>query len=306
MSKICVTGSLNMDMVIVTPRIPVLGETILGRDFFTTPGGKGANQAVSAARLGGQVCMVGCVGNDFFGKELIKNLADNNVNVENIEIMDEAASGVAMIVVKDGNNFIIVDPGANSMLSCEMIDKIEPVIKEQSVLAVQLEIPMEAVERAMRIAKKHNVTVLLDPAPAKKLTDEFLSFADIIVPNESECELITGLPVKNIEQAKAAAEHLMNRGIPQVIITLGNKGVVYNSGTKILHKPVPQVEVVDTTAAGDCFAGALAVAISKGKSIDESVDFANIAATLSVMKRGAQSSLPYIEDIENGKSKLTI
>lgn len=301
MSGITVIGSLNMDLVIHAPRIPALGETILGSGFMTAPGGKGANQAVAAAMLGGKVSMAGCVGNDIFGKELLQNLSRSNVNIENVEVVDHTPTGIAMITVKDGDNFIIVDPGANSMLTPVMIDHIENLIKRSFMVVIQLEIPLETVERAVTHAKKHEVKVLLNPAPARSLPDELLAKIDIITPNEKECELLTGMPVNNIEEAKIALRYLIGKGIEQVIITMGSAGIVYNDGKEILHKPAHKVTAVDTTAAGDCFSGALAVAFSEGKSIDDAVSFANIAGALTVTKKGAQMSLPSREDVENFK-----
>ena len=299
LAGITVIGSLNMDLVISTPGIPVLGETILGSGFFTAPGGKGANQAVAAAKLGGSVSMAGCAGDDIFGKELLQNLALNSVNIENVRLLVDTPTGIAMITVKDGDNFIIVDPGANAKLTPQMIDSLEGLIKDSFIVVIQLEIPLETAERAVCLAKKHGVKILLNPAPAAKLSDELLGKIDIITPNEKECELLTGLPVSSVDEAKADLLCLRDKGIPQVIITMGSAGVVYNSGNEILHKPAHRVTAVDTTAAGDCFSGALAVALSEGKTIDEAVSFANIAGALTVTKKGAQMSLPSRKDVEN-------
>lgn len=299
MSEILVIGSMNIDLVIETAVIPSLGETILGSGFMSAPGGKGANQAVASARLGGNVTMVGCVGIDIFGKDLINNLIENNVNIDNISVINEVGTGVAMIVVNDGNNFIIVNSGANFMLVPKTIDQVESLIKDSDILVLQLEIPLESVERAINIAKKYDVKVLLNPAPAKRLPDEMLSLIDIFTPNEFECEYITGLPIKNIDDAKRAVVSLNQKGIKQAIITMGSKGVVYNSGEKIIHKPVRAVKAIDSTAAGDSFTGAIAVAISEGKDIDQAVDFANIVGMLTVTKRGAQTSLPFREEVNN-------
>lgn len=298
MQKITVIGSLNIDLVVNTPRVPVLGETILGSGFFTAPGGKGANQAVAAARLGGHVSMVGCVGNDIFGKNLLRNLTDNNVDIENVKVIENAPTGVAMITIKDGDNFIIVDPGANSALTPAMVNELEAQIKESFIVVIQLEIPFETVETAIKLAHKYGTKVLLNPAPARALSDELLKNIDIITPNEKECELITGLPIETIDAAKTATRFLMQKGIPQVIITMGSGGVVYNSENKICHKPTHKVTVVDTTAAGDSFTGAIAVALSEGNSIDEAVDFANIVGALTVTKSGAQRSLPISVDVD--------
>lgn len=297
--KIVVVGSLNMDLVVNTRKIPVTGETVLGYGFMSVPGGKGANQAVAAARLGGNVSMIGCVGNDTFGHSLIKNLAENNVNTDNIIILDKSSSGIAVVVIKDGNNFIIVDPGANAGLTVEMLENLEELIKGSDILIAQLEIPVQTVEKAIQIAKKHNVKVILNPAPASKLSDEVLSNVDIITPNESECELLTGMPIYDVEDAKAAVLYFNRKGISQVVVTLGSKGVVYNSSNGIIHKGVPDVKVVDTTAAGDSFTGSLAFQLAEGMDIDTAVDFANAVGTLTVMKKGAQTSLPFRHEVED-------
>lgn len=297
-NKITVVGSLNMDLVVTTPKVPVIGETILGSGFMTAPGGKGANQAVAAAKLGGDVSMIGCVGSDIFGKDLLTNLSDNNVNTDNVQVKDSTSTGIAVIIIKDGNNSIIVDPGANSLLTPEIVDRSEEIIKNSNIMVAQLEIPLDTVERAIAIAKRHNVKVMLNPAPARKLSDELLSKVDIFTPNETECEIITGISISNIDDAKRAVAFLNKKGIVQVIITLGGKGVVYNSAEGILHKTVPNVKVVDTTAAGDSFSGAVALALSKGKTIDEAVDFGNIVGTLTVTKKGAQTSLPTMADVD--------
>ena len=299
MSKIVVIGSMNMDLVINTPKVPAIGETILGSGFLTIPGGKGANQAVAISRLGGDVSMIGCVGNDTFGKTLIRSLCAAKVNIDGILCLDNIPTGIAMIIINDGDNFIIVDPGANYKLSPENLDSIETLIESCSLVVLQLEIPLETVERAVYIAKKHGIKLLLNPAPAVRISDKLLSNIDILTPNESECKIITGLPLDTVEDAKNAALYLKSMGVPQVIITLGGNGVVYNEDNIILHKTVPRVKVVDTTAAGDSFSGAIAFALSQGKTIGQAVDFANIVGTLTVMKNGAQSSLPTITDVYN-------
>lgn len=301
MSKITVIGSLNMDLVVTSPKVPVMGETILGSGFMTAPGGKGANQAVAAAKLGGQVSMIGCLGNDIFGRDLYKNLSDNNVNTATVKTIADVATGIAMIVVKDGNNFIIVDPGANSLLSPQIVREHEKIIIESSIVMIQLEIPLETVEKAIDIAKRGRAKVLLNPAPGRKLSDELLAKVDILTPNETEAEIITGICINSVEEAGKAINLLTAKGVPQVIITMGGNGVVYNNGREIIHKTVPKVKVVDTTAAGDSFSGAVAVALSQGKTIDEAVDFGNVVGTLTVTKKGAQTSLPTLEDVENFK-----
>ena len=299
MSMITVVGSLNMDLVITAPKMPVMGETILGSGFMTTPGGKGANQAVAAARLGGCVTMVGCVGNDIFGKDILKNLELNNVKTNLINIVEGVSTGIAVIVIENGNNAIIVDPGANSLLSSQIVENNENTIKSSNILMVQLEIPLETVEKTVEIAKRAGVNVLLNPAPARRLSDELLRKVDIFTPNETECEIITGLSINSVAEAKEALRFLLNKGIGQVVITMGDKGVVYNRGIELVHKPVNKVKVVDTTAAGDSFSGALAVSLSQGNSIDEAVDFGNIVGALTVTRKGAQASLPTIDEVNN-------
>lgn len=297
MRKITIIGSLNMDMVIRTDRVPVMGETILGGEFSMVPGGKGANQAIAAARLGGNVKMVGCVGNDVFGKDLINHLSIDKVNVEHVKIVDGISTGVAVITIKDGDNSIIVSPGANSKLSPNHISEVEETIKGSDILVLQLEIPLETVHKVIEIAKENNVKVILNPAPAISLSDHLLTKINIITPNESECEILTGIPIHSVEDARSAVATLNRRGVEQVIITLGHNGVVYNNEKNIIHKPSKRVEVVDTTAAGDAFTGALAFALSEGKSIDQAVDLAIIVGALTVTRSGAQTSIPYRDDL---------
>ena len=225
----------------------------------------------------------------------------NNVNLDQVKVLDYISSGIAVIVIHNGNNSIIVDPGANSQLSLEMINRAEEIIRDCDIMVVQLEIPIDVVEYAISLAKKYGKKVLLNPAPARKLSDALLSRIDIFTPNESECEIITGIAINSIDDAKGAVDYLNKKGIPQVIITLGGKGVVYNDTEGIVHRTVPEVKVVDTTAAGDSFSGAVAVALSNGISIAEAVEFGNIVGTLTVTKKGAQTSLPTIEDVNSFK-----
>lgn len=299
MNKITVIGSLNIDMVVEAPRIPHKGETILGRGFTTLPGGKGANQAVAAARLGGEVYMVGCVGSDMYGRSLIDNLETNDVNTSNIAITDISSTGVAVIIIQDGDNSIIVDPGANYCLTPLMIDSLEYVIKESYIVLLQMEIPLETIERAVELTKRNGVKILLNPAPAAKLKDEFLKKLDIITPNETESEIITGIKITSIEDAENSVRWFMNKGIRQVVITLGERGAVYNDCDNIIHKSAVKVEAVDTTAAGDSFSGALAFALSSGMDINAAVDLAIKVGALTVTKKGAQASLPTLDEVKN-------
>jgi ribokinase len=295
--KIIVIGSLNMDIVIPTKTIPAIGETVLGGEYMVVPGGKGANQAVAAARLGGSVTMIGCVGDDIFGNDLVKNLTENKVNVQYVKVMDKVTTGLAVITLKDGDNSIIVSPGANSFLSVDMVNDLEDIIREASILVLQMEIPVETIQRSIQLASKHNVMVLLNPAPAMKLSDDFLSQIDVLTPNESESEILTGISIKNVDDAKTAVDFLNNKGIKQVIITLGANGAVYNKGSEIIHKLGKKVKAVDTTAAGDSFTGALAIKLSNDIDIDSAIDFAMEVGALTVTKKGAQPSIPYLSEL---------
>lgn len=296
---ITIVGSLNMDLVVHITRLPRIGETIIGERFMTFPGGKGANQAVAVSRLGGRATMIGCVGHDLFGKELISNLTLNGVNVSNIKTIKEESTGVAVITVNsEGDNCIILDPGANFGLSPEDITSKKDIIMNSKILLVQLEVPLITVKESLEIASENNVMTILNPAPARELDCEIFSMIDIITPNETECEFLTGVKIHTIEDAGRAIKILKNKGVKQVIITAGNKGVYFERNGKVTNRSVPEVEVVDTTAAGDAFNGALAVSLSKGMDIDDAIDFCNIVGTLTVMKSGAQASLPTLKQVE--------
>lgn len=298
MKNITVVGSLNMDMSVTTLAIPAIGQTVLGKEFMTTCGGKGANQAVAAARLGGHVSMIGCVGGDRYGEMLLDSLKSNQVDTSAVRVLDGKATGVSFITVKDGDNSIIVVPGANSFLTEKMVEKSRVLIEKSEVLLVQLEIPFCSVERAVEIAKSNHVKVIFNPAPARKLDSEFLSKIDVLTPNELECGILAGMVVNDVESAKKAVTHLTTEGVPQVVVTMGPEGVVYNKGSAVVHQCVPKVQVADTTAAGDSFSGALALALADGKNIDDAVLYANAVGTLTVMKKGAQISLPFQKDVD--------
>lgn len=299
MKEICVVGSLNIDMAITAPRIPPMGETIHGTGFMTSPGGKGANQAVAAARLGGKVKMIGFVGNDLFGGSLKKNLEENGIDTGLVGTAEGVPTGVAVIVVKEGDNFIILDSGANNSNTAESVKSSAEAISGADMVLLQHEIPQAAVEKAIELARANGTKVLLNPAPARPLEDRLLKQLDIIVPNESECAFITGLPVNSVSDAEKSVEFLMKKGVPQVVVTMGEKGVIYNRNEEIVYKQAQKVEPVDTTAAGDSFIGALAVALTSGKSIDEAVDFAGVVAAVTITRRGAQFSIPFLNELDN-------
>lgn len=296
--KILVVGSSNTDMVIKTNHFPAPGQTILGGTFLMNAGGKGANQAVAAARLGGIVTFVGKIGNDIFGKQAIQQLEDEGINVNFVAVDPENQSGVALITVdRKGENSIVVAPGSNGTLSPADFDKALAELDKSEFVLMQLEIPIPTVEYIARIAAQKQKKVVLNPAPAAGLTDELLQDLYLITPNETEAELLTGIKVTDEQSALKAASHLHKKGVEIVIITMGAAGAFLLNDGKSEIIGAPKVEAVDTTAAGDTFNGALVVALSEGKSIQESIAFANQAASISVTRIGAQSSVPFRKEI---------
>ncbi len=296
--KILIVGSSNTDMVIKTHNFPAPGETILGGRFLMNAGGKGANQAVAAARLGGMVTFVGKIGDDIFGKQAVQQLEDEGINVDFVAVDPENPSGVALITVdKKGENSIVVAPGSNGTLSSADFDKALAELDDSEFVLMQLEIPIPTVEHIARMATKKQKKVVLNPAPAAVLTDELLQNLYIITPNETEAELLTGIKVTDEQSALKAALFLNGKGVDLVIITMGSAGAFLLSNGKSEIISAPKVEAVDTTAAGDTFNGALVVALSEGKTIQESIAFANKAAAISVTRIGAQSSVPFRKEI---------
>ncbi|HLP87848.1 MAG TPA: ribokinase [Nostocaceae cyanobacterium] len=294
MTNIIVFGSINIDIVATTPRLPVAGETLLGKDFFKEPGGKGANQAVALARLGIPTYMVGRVGANSFGQELINALQTANVKTENILIDKNANSGVAIIAVDDaGENQIIVIPGANGKVNQEDVQRLLPLLKNASYLLLQLEIPIDAVIAAAKAAKEAGVKVILDPAPAQThLPDELYPLIDIITPNEVEAGQLVGFPVNGEETAAKAAQVLLDRGVQCAIAKLGAKGVYCATRTESFFIPAFPIHAVDTVAAGDAFNGGLAAALSTGLNLHQAVIWGAVAGALAATKSGAQASLP--------------
>jgi ribokinase len=300
MKKILVIGSSNTDMVIKTDKLPAPGETVLGGTFFMNPGGKGANQAVAAARLGGKVTFITKVGNDLFGSQTIGILKKEGIDTKNIIKDEDSPSGVALITVNSvGENNIVVAPGANGTLQPGDISGNHFSGDKYEILLLQLEIPVMTVEYAALTAAENGIKVILNPAPAQKLHDYLLKHIWLITPDQTEAEIITGIKVTNESSAEAAATILKKKGVKNVIVTLSEKGAFVKSDEFTGIIPGISVEAVDTTAAGDVFNGAVAVALSEGKTLEEAVFFANKAAGLSVTRLGAQASAPYRNEIKD-------
>lgn len=298
--RILVVGSSNTDMVIKTQSFPGPGETILGGKFLMNAGGKGANQAVAAARSGGQVTFVGKIGDDIFGKQAVLQLKEEGINVDFVSVDPENPSGVALITVDSkGENSIVVAPGSNGTLSAGDFDKAKKVLDETEFVLMQLEIPIPTVEYIAAAAASKQKKVVLNPAPAARLSNELLKSIYILTPNETEAELLTGIKVTDEQSALKAARYLHDKGVEIVIITMGAAGAFLLAEGNHEIISAPKVEPVDTTAAGDTFNGALVVALSEGKTIRESIAFANKVAAISVTRIGAQSSVPYRHEILN-------
>lgn len=296
MSDILVVGSLNADLVVRAPRFPAPGETISGEDLAIIPGGKGANQAVAAARQGAQVSMLGRVGSDSFGPTLTNNLQQNHVDTTYV-LTDKSATGTAIIVVDaNGQNSIVLSPGANGKVAPPDVDAFS--FQDADMLLLQFEIPLETVIHAASLAHQNGLRVILNPAPARPIPDSLLADVDLLVPNESELQLLSGQPVTDTDSAKSAAQAVLEKGVKTVIVTLGANGALLVTDEKVTHIPTLKVEVVDTTAAGDAFIGGLAAALLKGKSLEEAVRYGNASGALAATKFGAQPSLPTRDEVE--------
>lgn len=296
-NKIIVIGSANTDMVVKSEKLPLPGETLLGGSFFMNAGGKGANQAVSASRLEGNVILVAKVGNDIFGKQTIKGLQNENIDTSFIFVDEEAPSGTALIMVnREGENCIVVAPGANANLTPADIEKVENITKAEIIL-MQLEIPIETIESIAKNAKANQQKVIINPAPAQTLSDELLNDLFLITPNETEASLLTGITVEDEATASKAAVVLLNKGVHNVIITLGRKGAYFQNSTRKFKIDAPTVQAIDTTAAGDTFSGAISVALTEAMNWEDAIKFAVTAASISVTRLGAQSSVPLRSEI---------
>ena len=304
MPRVLVIGSANMDFTVAVPRLPAEGETVTGGSFYVSHGGKGANQAVAARRLGGDVRFVGCVGQDPQGDRVVEQLAAEGIPTDGV-IRTEAATGVALITVdREGRNQIAVASGANLELLPDLAKMHASLMPWAKVLLLQLEIPVSSVQWALATAREHGVLSILNPAPAQPLPDTLLSLVDCLTPNANEAEVLTGIAVTAPDRASQAAQHLLARGVRRVIVTLGTRGVLYCDGKSALHFPAFPVDAVDTTGAGDAFNGALAVGLAAAGTWEEALPLANAAAALACTRRGAQTSFPRRAEVETFMRQL--
>lgn len=297
--KICVVGSSNIDLTARVPRLPRLGETLVGHAFHFGYGGKGANQGVMAAKLGAQVTVVTQVGRDFFGEGMLRNYREHGIDPAHVSVDGARPSGAALILVDDSaQNVIAVVPGANLGLGTTEVQRATPVLLEADAVVCQLEVPVETTLEAFRIAKRGGARTILNPAPAAPLPDELLALTDLCVPNEPEAEQLTGVPVTTVQDAAEAARALLRRGPRAVIVTLGANGALLLDAEIVLHVPAMRVAAVDPTGAGDAFVGSLAVSLAEGVPVRDAVGRAGAVAALSVTRPGAQESFPERGEVE--------
>ena len=305
--KICVVGSCMIDLISRVPRLPKLGETLFGHEFHMGYGGKGANQAVMAAKLGAHVSLVTKLGRDVFGDGTLKNYQEQGIDTTHVLFDDTRFSGVAPIFVDDhAQNFIVIVPGANLGLSRADVQDAREIILASEILICQLEIPVETTLEAFRIAKSNNVRTILNPAPAAPLPDELLQLTDICAPNETETELLTGLPVNTLAEAEAAARKLMARGPKTVILTLGERGALVVDEHMVESVPAIPVNAIDPTGAGDAFVGSLAVFLGEGLAFADAIRRANAVAALSVTRVGTQVSFPLRQEADEFLQKMKL
>lgn len=298
--KIVVFGSINMDLVGTVDRMPVIGETIFGNTFFTAAGGKGANQAVAAARLGADVKMIGRVGKDAFGPVLMSGLRRHGIDVSSVYEDLDSSSGIAIITIdSSGQNHIVVISGANNACDDDQVAAAKSAIDTADTLMLQLEIPLDLMLVAARYANEKGVRVVWDPAPASDLPDEVYTLSDVITPNQIEVEELTGVAVTDEDSAASAASVLLERGVGATVVKLGEHGLYYATGDEGGYVPAFDVDAIDTVAAGDAFAGGIAVALSEGMSIEDAVRFASAAGALAVTKSGAQDAMPTRLEVEH-------
>ena len=299
-AKVVIVGSLNMDLVTRAPRLPRAGETLAGQSFVTVPGGKGANQAVAAARLGASVAMIGCVGDDAYGEQLRTALLAEGIDCQAVTRVTGESTGVALIVVDDNSqNAIVIVAGGNGHVTASVVDSFDALLSGADVIICQLEVPLDTVGHVLKRGHELGKTVILNPAPASgPLPAEWFAWIDYLIPNESEATALTGLPVDSTASADAAASALLKAGVSKVIVTLGEQGALFASASRSEHFPAPKVQPVDTTAAGDTFVGGFAAALADGKSESDAIRFGQVAAALSVTRSGAQPSIPTLAEVQ--------
>ncbi len=290
--KITVVGSVNMDLVTITDALPKMGETLMGQQFQMIPGGKGANQAVAATKLGAHVQMIGCVGQDRFGEDLLQHLEDEGVNVSDVEPVTHSSTGTATIIVSDQDNRIIVVPGANNHVTASFVEAKRDVIANSDIVVIQLEIPLEGVQKAVEIAKENDVTVILNPAPIQSLPEQLLQKVDYLTPNEHEAGLLQ----------KGRKRHELQE---KIVLTKGSKGVSFYESGKEVTIPAYDINVVDTTGAGDAFNGGFAFALGEGHSVATACRFGNAVAALATTKLGAQTGMPTGKEVKEFIRKQT-
>jgi ribokinase len=296
--NIVVIGSINMDLVTETERFPARGETVIGQKFRQVPGGKGANQAVAASRLGASVSLIGAIGDDSLGESLKSNLINEKIDIQGLHTIPNQASGIAQITVAEEDNSIIVIPGANAWFTPEMLVEHEELLAKADMIMLQLEIPLETVEKALDLAARHQVPVILNPAPAQELSAELLHKVTYLTPNETELALLSSTLLKNDYDFSTAVQSLLDQGVKQVITTRGSRGAFFYDKNRWELQRSFSVGVVDTTGAGDAFNGGLAVALAKRQPLHEAVRFASAVGALAVTKWGAQSGMPTESDVD--------
>ena len=304
MKKILVIGSIGYDMTTFMEKMPVAGETVFGRKFTQHPGAKGQNQAVSASRVGGQVTFVGAIGDDIYGEILKKNLEKNKVT-EKLKVVPNMSCQIATILIEpSGQNRIVIVPGANNCVDKKQIDDNIKLIEESDIIIMQLEIPLETVEYAINIAYEKKKIIILNPAPGTKLSENVIKKVTYLTPNETELAIISGMPTDNMEQIHLASKKIMDLGAQNLLVTLGEKGCLLcnKDGEKVY--PTYPTKVIDTTGAGDCFAGVFATYLSKGTDVNEAIKFANLASSISVSRIGTVPSFPTKEEVEEARQKI--
>lgn len=295
MKKVFVLGSVNFDMTIYTDKLPDAGETVCGYDFMSNSGGKGANQAVAVSKLGGDACLIGSVGRDFFGQQCMEILKKFGVDLRHVQLSDKN-TGTAVVIIKDADNRIIIDHGANFALQPQFVEKvIRENVREGDVLVTQMEILSDCVEAGLKTAKEMGAVTVFNPAPSQGVTDSILRYADYVIPNEYEARDICGIEPKNLQDLCAIDRILHSKGVKNVIVTLGDKGCYYDGK---IYPALSIADAVDTTAAGDTFVGALCVKLAEGSDVEQSLSFCQAASGITVMRRGAQVAIPYLEELK--------